>query len=592
MTDTSTAIRDESADIIRAEIVRNALASAAQEMNETLVRSAYNPLIFDVKDFGVGVMSADGDLWADAPGLPVFTGVLPASVKSGLAKFGQSGFSDGDVLIANSPYMNGTHISDTAIYMPVFFEGKLIAFTGSMAHWADIGGMSPGGWTVNSTDIYQEGVRFTHPRLYLGGEPNRDMLDLIEANVRVSNIVMGDVHAQIATCRTGAERIISLCRRYGADEVIRLMAYVVGQTEQALRNEISKLADGTYMSSVRLDFSGVDRDEIPLIAVTTKIEGDRILVSFEGTSGMSSGPVNCGAEATAATIAETLKGVLDPLGTANQAHLSIADITWPTTPTMLNPVEPAPCDSYGYALTALIEVMQLSFADIAPDRVRAGSYQMVSTYIMSTRANSENAYLLAEPVQGCHGAFPGRDGANMMFTGDGDASNTPIEVLEIRYPVLCEQFSLDEDSAGAGEFRGGMGVRRDMRVLQKNTMIKTALENTVDPISRGAQGGGAGGSSHVIMRYPDGTVDHQSERLSDTPVPVGFVLGTRTGGGGGFGNPFRRDPVHVARDVRDEYVTPEDARSVYGVEVVPGELAGIWLVDEEKTRSLRGSRAL
>ena len=259
---------------------------------------------------------------------------------------------------------------------------------------------------------------------------------------------------------------------------------------------------------------------------------------------------------------------------------------------MLNPVEPAPCDSYGYALTALIEVMQLSFADIAPDRVRAGSYQMVSTYIMSTRANSENAYLLAEPVQGGHGAFPGRDGANMMFTGDGDASNTPIEVLEIRYPVLCEQFSLDEDSAGAGEFRGGMGVRRDMRVLQKNTMIKTALENTVDPISRGAQGGGAGGSSHVIMRYPDGTVDHQSERLSDTPVPVGFVLGTRTGGGGGFGNPFRRDPVHVARDVRDEYVTPEDARSVYGVEVVPGELAGIWLVDEEKTRSLRGSRAL
>src|SRR5690554_6415309 len=387
-------------DIIRAEIVRNALRSAAQEMNETLVRSAYNPLIFDVKDFGVGVMGANGDLWADATGLPVFTGVLPASVRSGLDKYGPDGFQDGDVLVANSPYMNGTHISDTAVYMPVFYEGKLVAFTGSMAHWADIGGMSPGGWTVNSTEIYQEGVRITHQRLYVAGEPNRDILDLIQANVRVSRIVMGDVHAQIATCKTGADRIIALCDRYGAEVVTELMGYVLDQTEKSLRREIAALPDGTYHASARLDFSGVDRDEIPRIAITTTIAGDRITISLDGTSGMSSGPVNCGAEATSATVAETLKGVLDPLGAANHAHLTIADIIWPDEPTMLNPVEPAPCDSYGYALTAFIEIMQLSLADIAPDRVRAGSYQMVSTYVMSTRANSENAYVLAEPVQG------------------------------------------------------------------------------------------------------------------------------------------------------------------------------------------------
>src|SRR5690606_33759615 len=198
-------------DVVKAEITRNALLSAAQEMNNTLIRSAYNPLIFDVKDFGVGIMGPHGELWADAPGLPGFTGVLPASIRSGIEHFGIDGFREGDVLIVNSPYMNGTHISDTAVYMPVFFEGELVAFTGNMAHWADVGGMSPGGWTVDSTDIFQEGLRFTHQRLYNAGVRNEDFFWLIESNVRVSRIVLGDLNAQISTCRTGAQRVLELC---------------------------------------------------------------------------------------------------------------------------------------------------------------------------------------------------------------------------------------------------------------------------------------------------------------------------------------------------------------------------------------------
>lgn len=578
---------DDARDIILAEIVRNALASAAREMNDTLVRSAYNPLIFDVKDFGVGITSATGDLWADAPGLPVFTGVLPASIKSGIEKYTSDGFVEGDVLIANSPYMNGTHISDTAVYMPVFFDGELVAFTGSMAHWADIGGMSPGGWTVNSTDIFQEGIRFTHQHLYCGGQPHRDILDLIEENVRVSSIVMGDVHAQIATCRTGAERIQSLCARYGPAEVTRLMAEVLQQTETALHAEIQKMPDGTYTASAELDFNGVDHVERPVVSVTTRIENDRVLVSFQGTSDVSAGPINCGAEATAASVAETIKGMLDPLGTANQAHLSIAEIQWPDHATVLSAAAPAPCDSYGYVLTALVELMQLSLAAAAPDRVRAGSYQMVSQYIMSTRVVGSDSYVLAEPIQGGHGAFPNHDGACMMFTGDGDASNTPIEVLEIRYPVLCEQFSLDEESAGAGQYRGGMGVRRDLKVLRPHSMVKTALENTRDTIARGVQGGRDGGPGRFELHYPDGRVEVQPERISDAPVPVGTVLAARTGGGGGFGDPMLRDPQAVAADVRDDYISAETAREVYGVQVVPGQAPGEWLVDAKRTDQRR-----
>ncbi|MTD14154.1 hypothetical protein GIS00_09375 [Nakamurella sp. YIM 132087] len=580
---------DPSIDIIKAEITRNALQSAAVEMNTTLVRSAYNPLIFDVKDFGVGVMGANGDLWADAPGLPVFTGVLPASVKSGLQWWGRDRIHDGDVFVVNSPYLNGTHISDTAVYMPVFFEGELVAFTGSMAHWADVSGMSPGGWTVNSTEIYQEGIAFTHQRLMIRGEENPDMFDLIENNMRVPHVVMGDLRAQIATARTGAERVVALCRRYGAAEVTTLMEYVIANTERALRRELAAMPDTTMKSAFTFDFSGVDRDEVPEVHVTTTVKGDRVQVSFEGTTKQSSGPINAGAEATKATIAEVLKGVLDPLGTANQAHLELADIVWPDRPTMVNPAKPAPCDSYGYLMTGVIETMQLAFADVAPQRVRAGGYQMVSTYVMSTTGDTESAYVFAEPVQGGHGAFPGKDGACMMFVTDGDCSNTPVEVLEMRFPVRCNQFSLRTEASGAGQFRGGAGVFRDMHVLQADSMVKTASESSKDPISRGVRGGVTAKPTHVELIHPDGTVEKVAERIVDRPVPVGSVLRQATGGGGGYGNPVDRDPQRVADDVRDERVTLADASEIYKVVLTAGSLPGIWDVDLAATTALRAA---
>ncbi|MEH3077819.1 MAG: hydantoinase B/oxoprolinase family protein [Quadrisphaera sp.] len=580
---------EQDVDIVKAEITRNALQSAAVEMNTTLVRSAYNPLIFDVKDFGVGVMSADGDLWADAPGLPVFTGVLPASVKSGLAKWGRDGIHDGDVFVVNSPYLNGTHISDTAVYMPVFHGGRLVAFTGSMAHWADVGGMSPGGWTVNSTEIYQEGIAFTHQRLLRRGEVNEDVFDLIAENMRVPQTVMGDLWAQIATARTGAERVQQLCDRYGADEVEALMAHVIASTERALRREVAAMPDGVLETGFRFDFSGVDREEVPVVRIRTTISGDRVEVSFEGTSKQSSGPINAGEQAVRATVAEALKGVLDPLGTANQAHLELADIVWPSTPSLVNPVKPAPCDSYGYLMTGVIETMQQSFAEVAPDRVRAGGYQMVSTYVMSTRGDAEDAYVFAEPVQGGHGAFPGRDGACMMFVTDGDCSNTPVEVLELRFPVRCDAFALETAHSGAGEFRGGAGVRRDLRVLQTGSMTKTASESTVDPIALGVRGGLTGAPTHVELVHPDGTLERVDERIVDRPVAVGTVVRQRTGGGGGFGSPTARDPHRVACDVRDERITLEQAADLYRVALVPGTLPGTWDVDDEATAALRAS---
>lgn len=580
---------DGQIDVIKAELIRNALLSAAGEMHDTLVRSAYNPLIFDVKDFGVTVLSADGSLWAEAPGLPVFLGALPETVRSGLATWGADGFTDGDVLIANCPYLTGTHISDTAVYMPVFHQGSLVAFTATMAHWADIGGMSPGGWTFDSSSIYQEGLRFTHQRLQVGGSPNVDLLDFIKSNVRVPDTVMGDLDAQIATCRTGADRVRALCDQYGAGEVDTVMAHVLTKTESALRQEIAALPDGSYSAGLDFDFDGVDRDNEPHLQVAIEIAGDRLSVDFTGTSKAAAGPINIGRPATLSSVASAVKGILDPLGVTNQAHLNIADILWPEGNTLVTPCEPAPCDSYGYVGTGITESVGYALAEIAPDRGRAGSYQMWAEYVMCVKSSDHPRYVLQEPVQGGHGAFPGADGATLVFTGDGDTYNTPVEVMETRYPVRCEQFALNPESAGPGEFRGGLGVRRDIRVLQPDSEIKTALENTKDPLSKGVAGGLPGLASRTELTLPSGEVVVQHERIGDTAVDVGTVVGVRTGGGGGYGPPLQRDPQRVADDLRDEIVTLAVARDTYGVVARPGDSPGSWVVDAQATATLRST---
>ncbi|TDC11020.1 hydantoinase B/oxoprolinase family protein [Nonomuraea longispora] len=576
------------ADPVKAEITRNALVSAAREMHDTLIRSAYNPLIFDVKDFGVTILSADGDMWADAPGLPVFVSSLPETVRSGIRRWGKDGFRDGDVLIANCPYLTGTHLSDTAVYMPVFHEGALVAFTATMAHWADIGGMSPGGWTVDSTEIYQEGLRFTNQRLHIAGEPNVDLLDFIEANVRVSHIVMGDLHAQIATCLTGARRVQALCDRYDPKDVTGIMGDVLERTESALRQEIAALPDGRMEREVELDFDGVDRGYRPRVAVQVAVEGDRLTVTFDGTSRSAPGPINIGEAATLSAAVEAVKGILDPLGPTNEAHLKVVDVTWPEEATLVNPGAPSPCDSYGYVGTGVTEMIVHAMTEVAPHRGRASSYQMVSDYVLCTSATNKR-FVFAEPVMGGHGAWEGHDGETLVFTGDGDTLNTPVEVMESRYPIRCEEFALNTESAGPGEFRGGMGVKRDIRVLQDDCMIKTALECTKDGLARGLHGGEAGDITKTVLTYPSGEVVVQYERVGDFPIPNGTIMGIHTGGGGGYGHPLDRDPARVLNDVDNDILGIDAARTIYGVHL-NRDVGGLLSVDARATERERAQR--
>jgi N-methylhydantoinase B len=584
----SAAVTSAAVDVVTAEIVRNGLTSAALEMNKTLVRTAYNPLLYEVQDFGLGLVSAEGLLWAEAPGVTVFLGAMPDTVKTGIEKWGRD-FAEGDVLIANDPYLTGTHISDTSVYVPVFHEAELVAFAIATAHWADIGGKTPGGWCPDSTDVYQEGLCFTHQKLVDAGTPNQDLWDFIETNVRFPPTVRGDLDAQIAACKQGAARVLALCAKYGVETVRESMRFAIEQTDAAVRREIAKVPDGSYSASIELDHDGVLKDVRRRVALTLTVDGDRIRVSFEGTGETANGPINIPTIGTRSSVRAAVKGLLMPKDPTNEGHFLALDFDLPPG-LLVTPQRPAPCDSYGYLGVVLMELTIRAFSAAVPERCPAGSYQLFGVYLFRVDPRDGTPFIFIDPVDGGHGGRPHGDGPSLIFMADGDTPNTPIEIVETRYPIRCDRHAYMPGYEGVGTYRGGLGIVRDFRVLERGTYMQCAIENTKDMLARGLDGGGDADASRIVV-WPDTEKEFVlQERTSFFgPLAPGDVVSVRSGGGGGWGSPLARDADQVARDVRDELLTAKKAHESYGVAVRETE-NGVE-VDAEVTAQLRRGAA-
>jgi N-methylhydantoinase B len=521
------------ADPIAVEVIRGGLIAAALEMNRTLVRTAHNPLLYEVQDFGLGIVGADARLWAEAPGIAGFISALSDTVRSGLDVHGLEWFQDGDVVIVNDPYMTGTHISDTSVYAPVFWQERLVAFVVVTAHWADIGGKSPGGWAPDTTDVYQEGVCFTHQRLVRAGVENRDLLELIEANVRVPELVRGDLGAQMAACRRGIERVQRLCDRYGADGVAEAMDRVIERTDSAMRSRIAALEDGVYEASIELDHDGIDRSTHPRLAVQITINGEELSVGFEGTSPTARGPINDpGAKCD---VRCAMKGLLAPDEVGNEGHVMAIDFV-ENPGSLVGPVRPAPVDSYGYVGVALIELVIRAMADVLPDRAPAGGYQIFGLDLYRVDAHHGEPFVFCDVHAGGAGARPDHDGPVLIFVGDGDTRNTPVEVIETRYPLRVLRHELLPDFAGDGSRRGGAGVARDFEILEPGVYFQFTNENTHDLLAKGLRGGGDGRAGELVVNPGTEREETQSDRVTDQgPLEVGDVLSSRSGGGGAIG---------------------------------------------------------
>jgi N-methylhydantoinase B len=554
-------------DIITAEVIRNGIIAAALEMGTTLIRTAYNPLLYDVQDYGLAIVSPDCETWAEAPGMTVFVGALPHTVSSGIAKHGKNGFAEGDVIIANDPYTTGNHISDVSIYMPVFYEGKLLAFTASVAHWADIAGKTPGGWCPDSTDVYQEGICYAHEKVISAGEKIEGLWGIIRSNTRYPDIVIGDMQAQIASCRQGAERLQNLCSKYGFEIVRDSMKFAIQSTDKDTRRHIRDIPNGTYEATQMMDHDGVVLNEPFPIAIQVRVEEEEIFVSFEGTSAVRSGPVNAPEYSVRSVVRAAIKGIISPTEPSNEGDFLAIHFDIPSG-LVISPERPAPVDSYGYVDNACYELAVRALAQAVPERCTASGATLCMPTISRFDPRQGKPFILSDPFDVGNGARPNADGPTMAINVMGDVPNSPVEIVEMRYPLRVERFALRTDSSGHGRYRGGAGTNRDYRVLEEGITLFSALENTRETIAVGADNGGDGGPAQVVINAGDKDEMVLNDRGAfPGKLKTGDVISMRSGGGGGWGESSTREPEQVLADVRDERISAEEANDIYKVAI-------------------------
>lgn len=582
-----TALPGQNVDIVTAEIIRNRLIAGANDMATTLVRTAFNPLLYEVQDYGVAIVSPEGMLWAECPACTIFSRTLPNVIRTAVEHRGSSGFEPGDILIVNDPYLTGTHISDTTVYMPVFYDGALVAFTAVTAHWADIGGKEPGGWCPDTVDVYQEGLCFTHQRLLCAGERNEDLWEMICHNVRVPEVVTGDLQAQIAACRQGAERIYAVCARYGLESLHIAMTRAIEATAAAMEQEVRRLGEGSWGATIALDSDGVSEEGDFIIALEVTIRNGRIHVSFDGTSAAARGPINIPEIGTRGAVATVVKGLLMPDDATNEGHAAQVDLTI-SPGLMVSPTRPQPVDSYGYAIECITECMFQALGPVFPERVPAGGCQLFGFSLSRADARDGKPFVMMDPMDVGNGAYPDCDGPTMMFVGNGDVPNNPVEITETRYPLRIERLELCTDVRGAGRFNGGKGLIKDYRILENGISLMFASENVNDPTAKGLEGGLAGKPSSVTVDYGGSHEQTYYRRQNGIgPLPAGSVHRAISGGGGGRGRPETRDPELVLKDIRNGFIDARTAREVYRVVITEGVAHEL---DIEQTRTLRADK--
>lgn len=551
-----------SVDPITTEIIRNAFVSIASDMNATLIRSAFTPVIYEGKDCSVALIDERGEVLGQSLGLPLFLGNLEICVKIMAERFGWDYFREGDVYYMNDSYMTGTHLNDATIIMPIFWQGERVGFAASRAHWLDVGAKDPG-TPVDSHEIYQEGTRWGPTRLYDGGTPRDDVIELLRLNSRFGDATIGDLNAQIAAGRTGERRLQSLFDRFGGEIIRSARDEIYKQTEAREREEISRLPDGDYSAEGTIDSDGLGNGPLT-VRLKVNINGDSMTLDLAGSADQATGPVNCGLTQTVAAARVAYKLLIGPGESPNGGSFRALEVQAPEK-SIFHAQEPAPCGWYFTPLGLLIDLIVKALAPVMPDRAASAHYgdSMVITIAGQDPRNNNDFYLMIEPTTGGWGAFDGGDGANSLINNvNGSFKDLPIEIFESKYPLRILRYGIRQDSGGDGQYRGGNGTLREY-LVESDSALWLWFERSDTP-AWGLLGGDSGKPPLVRIQRPG---EEALERLkaNDIKLPAGTVITSTTGGGGGYGDPAERDPQHVREDLLDGFISPEHASRVYGV---------------------------
>ena len=549
-------------DPITLEVVRNKVDGIANEMQSTLLRSSFSTVVKEGLDASASLFTPDGETLAQAIALPIHLATLIPIVETISRTFPIDEMKPGDLYIMNDPYLGGTHLPDIAIVMPVFFDGRPIAFSAAMTHHQDVGGMSPGSVPPNATEIYQEGIRIPPLKLREGNEFNHTLVEMLKLNVRVPQVFMGDIGAQISACTVGARRVAELAGRYGYGQTLRIFNELLDRSEQLTRKALEAIPDGTYSYVDYLDNDGVNLDESVRIEVAVTVSGNKLHCDFEGTDPQTRGPFNAVKSGSQAAAYYAVRAVTDSSIPTNGGCFRPVSLHLPEG-TLVNPVEPAPVNARTATIKRIAGCIVGALKGALPEQIPADSAGELLVLSLGGKNLSGKHYVVGEFNAGGSGGGPRKDGVDVIETDGSNCMNMPVEALELEAPARVHRMSLRTDSGGVGEFRGGLGCVREIEFLTDNIALTHRGERHRHA-ARGSQGGGDGAKAFSKIVRRDGTEEVVNSKLF-TMVHSGERLIVETAGGGGYGDPNGRDRQSVQDDLRNRKVSERSAINDYGL---------------------------
>ncbi|MCG6112447.1 MAG: hydantoinase B/oxoprolinase family protein [Paracoccus sp.] len=555
-----------SIDPITLAVLAGRMEQIADEMDATLFRAAFNPIIAEAHDASHGLYHAEtGDtLVQGKSGLPIFVGVMSFAVKAVIDKAARDGdLADGDIYIFNDAHLGGTHLSDMRLVRPYYRDGVLFCYLASVGHWHDVGGAVPGNYNPAATDAFQEAFVLPPVRIARGGVVQTDIIDILMRNTRLPQSAMGDLNGQLGALDLGVRRLDELLDDYGADTVQAALTALGHRAEALMRAELQTLPDGRWEAEDFLDNDGITDTALP-IRVALEVRGDTMTLDFTGTAPRTAGPVNIARPTAVACCYVAIKHIFPSLP-ANAGVMRPITIKLPKG-SLLAAEFPAPVGGYTETILRMIDVIFSAAAQAAPERVVAHSYGTINALSIAGRRPNGTPWVMFSFYGGGHGGSSDGDGLNHGNAPISTATIPPLEILEAAYPVMFRQWALRPDSAGAGTQRGGLGAIYEIELLDD-----TAEAFLFGERGRFAPQGVAGGSAAAMNRFTYEQDDgwHAPplvSKMRGIRLSRGQAVRLETPGGGGYGPADRRPPAHVARDVTLGLVTPAEADRLYGTD--------------------------
>jgi len=565
-------------DPITLSVIWGALQSIAVEIGTTVHRTAYSEQAREGQDFSVAVFDPEGRMVAQGPYSPGHMGAMSFAVRHALDAYPLETLRPGDAILLNDPLLGSGHFPDFFITQPAFLGDRLVGFAVNILHHTDVGGQRPGSQgVVGIFDYFQEGLRIPPTKVWSEYRENAAVVGIIAANSRTPDKVLGDLRAQRSALRVGEQRLAELAERYGTDVLFAAMAEILDRTEAGMRRAIGEIPDGVYAFEDYLDDYGPDTDPVAVRATVT-VRGDTLAVDFAGSSPQTPSGLNSYINYTRSYSYAAIKCLTDPLGPMNAGALRPISVEAPLG-SFLNPRPPAGGGPRAIICYRVFEAVLGALAPALPDRVAAASSHFANPTFGGYDPARKRRFVAYELVLSGTGARATKDGCEAMATAF-NASNIPVEAQEQHQPLVVERFELIPDSAGPGRFRGGCGIRRDLRFLCDDGKLTNLSER-----QRFAPYGLFGGRSGILARTvvnpgPGERVIHGKESAD---FANGDVISFQQSGAGGYGEPRERDPARVLEDVLDGFVSIAHARAAYGVVIDPAGPS----VDVEATRRLR-----